>query len=169
MRKATIIAFLLGGILGVGGGGAAGFAFGIYYLPIWVEEEGASETQVSVATKAAAYKANFKRDLKGSDGFHWGEGTLYLTQESDGQYYFTLDGQVAPGPDYKLYLVPKMVETEAEFFKIKAASLRVADIKSFTNFRVGLPQGANPMAFGAVVIWCEKFRQFITAGKLERN
>ncbi|MBE8191008.1 MAG: DM13 domain-containing protein [Alphaproteobacteria bacterium] len=169
INKATIIAFFIGGVLGGAAGGVAGFGLGIYYLPILVEAEGATTREVKTATKAANYKTNFRRDLKGSDSLHWGEGTLYLGREIGGQYYFTLDGQVSPGPDYKLYLAPRFVETEADFLAIKAQSVRVADINGFTNFRVSVPMSIDPTQYEAVVVWCETFSQFITAGTLRQT
>lgn len=166
INKATIIAFLIGGFLGGAGGGLAGFALGVYYLPILVESAGATASEVKTATKSANYQTSFIRELKDSDGLHWGEGTLYLTKEVGGQYYFTLDGQVSPGPDYKLYLTPHFVETEADFNAIKSRSVRVADINSFTNFRIAVPMTIDPTQYKAVVVWCEAFGQFITAGTL---
>ena len=157
-------------ILGIVLGGAAalplGFALGVYYLPILVASEGASETVVETAKTKAELKAVFRRDLKGSDGFHWGEGVLHLTREG-GQYYFTLDGAVSPGPDYKLYLTPAYVEDEASFLDIKSQSVRVADITGFENFRVDVPMSIDPTQYPAVIIWCERFKEFITAGRLE--
>ena len=104
--------------------------------------------------------------MKGSDAYHGGEGTLHLTQET-GQYFFTLEGRVSPGPDYKLYLTPAYVEDEAEFLTIKSQSVRVADITGFDNFRVDVPMSIDPTQYPAVIIWCERFREFITAGRLE--
>lgn len=160
INKSLFIGIILGGL----GALPLGFGLGIYYLPILVASEGASQEQVDAARSGAALKADFRRDLKGSDGLHWGEGTLNLTNEG-GQYYFTLDGQVSPGPDYKLYLTPKFVDDEKSFLKIKAQSVRVADITGFENFRVDVPMAIDPTQYPAVIIWCERFGEFITAGE----
>ena len=74
-------------------------------------------------------------------------------------------GELAPGPDYKLYLSPAFVETEAEFKRLKPSMVRVADIKTFKNFVVPVPESVNPARFNTVVIWCESFGQFITAAQ----
>lgn len=161
-NKSLFIGIVLGGM----GALPLGFGLGVYYLPILVASEGASQEQVAAAKSGAMIQANFRKDLKGSDGFHWGEGTLHLTNEG-GQYYFTLDGSVSPGPDYKLYLTPEYVEDEASFLDIKAQSIRVADITGFENFRVDVPMSIDPTEFPAVIIWCERFGEFITAGRLE--
>jgi hypothetical protein len=42
---------------------------------------------------------------------------------------------------------------------------RVGDVKTFNNFIVKLPGDVDPAKFTSVIIWCETFEQFITAGK----
>ena len=162
INKSLIIGLVLGGLAAL----PIGFALGVYFLPILVASEGASEAQVEAARSGASLQAAFRRDLRGSDAFHWGEGTLHLTRES-GQYYFTLDGELSPGPDYKLYLTREYVETEAEFLQVKAQSVRVADITGFKNFRIDVPMSIDPTQYPAVIIWCERFGEFITAGRLQ--
>ena len=166
MKKFFNKSLIVGIVLGGAGALPLGFALGVYYLPILVASEGASQAQVAAAKSGASRQADFRRDLKGSDAFHWGEGTLHLTREA-GQYYFTLDGQVSPGPDYKLYLTPSYVEDEASFLDIKAQSVRVADITGFDNFRVDVPMSIDPTQYPAVIIWCERFGEFITAGRFK--
>ena len=43
--------------------------------------------------------------------------------------------------------------------------VRVGEIRTFENFTVPLPPGVDPRAYRAVIVWCETFRQFITAAK----
>ena len=76
-----------------------------------------------------------------------------------------LAGELAPGPDYKLYLSPEFVETEADFKQLKPGMVRVADVKTFKNFLVPLPEGVDPARYTTVIVWCETFSQFITAAK----
>jgi len=78
-----------------------------------------------------------------------------------------LDGKVAPGPDYRLYLTPKYVETGPGFQTIKAQSLQIGPIKAFENFSLDLPDGVDVTNYRAVLIWCEAFGQFITAAELQ--
>lgn len=110
----------------------------------------------------AEYTAQFRRDLKDSDTFHWGEGTVAVGAE-----YITLDGKLAPGPDYKLYLSPEFVETESDFIRLKADMVRVGDIKTFENFVVQVPPGVDPSKFSSVIVWCESFGQFITSARYQ--
>jgi hypothetical protein len=77
----------------------------------------------------------------------------------------SLAGRLAPGPDYKLYLSPEFVETEADFKRLKSSMVRVGDVKTFENFVVPIPAGIEPAKYKAVVVWCETFAQFITAAK----
>lgn len=76
-----------------------------------------------------------------------------------------LAGQVAPGPDYKLYLSPEFVETEADFKRLKASMVRVGDVKTFKNFLVPLSGNVDPARYNTVIVWCETFSKFITAAR----
>lgn len=138
----------------------AGVALGIYLLPILVAPEG--PTTSDVAARAAAgpgvFTATFRRDLKDSDALHWGEGTVTVSPRS-----VTLLGKLAPGPDYKLYLSPEFVETEADFARLRARMVRIGDVKTFDNFVVDVPPAVDVSQHRAVVVWCEAFSQFITA------
>lgn len=110
------------------------------------------------APAAASWTGRFRRDLKGSDALHWGEGEVTVTRR-----HVALIGSLAPGPDYKLYLSPAFVETEAEFEQLKSSMRRVGDVKTFRNFLVELPADVDVTQFTTVVVWCETFRQFISA------
>ena len=72
-------------------------------------------------------------------------------------------GEIAPGPDYQLYLSPQFVETEADFVSLKPDMVRVGAVKTFENFIVPIPESVDPGQFSAVIIWCESFGEFITA------
>ena len=137
---------------------AIGFAAGIYFLPILTAPSGPTTEQMEMAKSDAQYQGTFKRDLEGSDFLHWGEGDI-----SVGKKFISLQGKIAPGPDYKLYLSPKLVETESEFNALKSEMLPVADVKTFENFVVPIAEGADIEAYTAVIIWCESFGEFITA------
>ncbi|HCD50609.1 MAG TPA: hypothetical protein DEQ75_09560, partial [Alphaproteobacteria bacterium] len=52
------------------------------------------------------------------------------------------------------------------FLEIKAQSREVARITGFKNFSYEIEDGIDLEQYGAVLIWCERFSQFITAGKL---
>ncbi len=139
---------------------AAGFAGGIYALPILLAPDAPTAQEVAAATGQALFTGQFRRDLKDSDALHWGEGVITIAPNA-----ISLVGQLAPGPDYKLYLSPQFVETEADFQRLKASMVRVGDVKTFNNFVVPIPSGVNPAQYAAVIVWCETFAQFITAAR----
>ena len=137
---------------------AIGFAAGIYFLPILTAPSGPTSEQMEIAKVDAQYEGTFKRDLEGSDFLHWGEGDI-----SVGNKFISLQGKVAPGPDYKLYLSPKLVETEAAFNELKSEMKLVGDIKTFENFVITVSESVDIEAYSSVVIWCQTFGEFITA------
>jgi hypothetical protein len=137
-----------------------GFALGIYALPILIAPAAPSVAEVGAQVGPPAFTGQFRRDLKDSDALHWGEGTVSVGARSIG-----LAGRLAPGPDYKLYLSPEFVETEAEFLRLKSRMVRIGDVKTFDNFLVPVPAGVDPAAYTTVIVWCESFRQFITAAR----
>jgi hypothetical protein len=139
---------------------ALGFALGIYALPILIAPTAPSQAEIAAQAGQAMFSGEFRRDLKDSDALHWGEGRV-----SVGPQAISLEGRLAPGPDYKLYLSPEFVETEADFLRWKPSMLRVGDVKTFDNFLVPLPVGVDPARYSAVIVWCETFGQFITAAR----
>jgi len=153
MKKIIILFFSHGIIF------ALGFAVGIYMLPILVAPQAPDQAEVMQSAEGARYTATFRRDLKGSDAFHWGEGSLSIGKDT-----ISFMGKLAPGPDYKLYLSPKYVEDAAEFKAVKRRSVQVGDVKTFENFIVTLSDDINPAKYTTAVVWCETFSQFISAG-----
>lgn len=142
--------------------GAVGFALGIYALPILIQPDSPSMNSVETVTNQAIYTGTFQRDRKDSDFLHWGEGSISI---SDTQIAFV--GELAPGPDYKVYLSPKFVETEADFNSNKSTMVRVGDVKTFDRFTVDLPSELNVSNYNTVVIWCETFGEFITSARFK--
>lgn len=142
--------------------GVIGFAAGIYALPIIMAPTSPTEDEIRHRLGEAEFQGQFDRDLQGSDFLHWGEGTVYVRRTAVAHL-----GRLAPGPDYKLYLSPRFVETEADFLRLKPAMVRVADVKTFDNFIVAVPNTINPADFNTVVIWCESFGQFISAAQYQ--
>lgn len=154
MRRTIILLLSHGAVL------LAGFAAGIYTLPLLIAPAAPDAQAVRQAAQGAGFTAVFRRDLQDSDALHWGEGTVSI-----GPARIALDGRLAPGPDYKLYLSPRFIETEADFKRHKGEMLRVGDVKTFHNFIVDLPAGVDLQRYNTVVVWCETFNEFITAGQ----
>lgn len=141
-----------------------GFGLGVYYLPIITAEKGLSASELLVLkadTQAQIKTGEFVKDAPGSDRFHWGEGMIYVTPER-----IWLEGKVAPGPDYRLYLTKGHILTKAAFLKVKDQSLQVAPVKGFENFSLPVPSGLNIAGYDGVVIWCERFGAFITSASI---
>ena len=141
---------------------AVGFAIGIYTLPILIAPPAPSDVEIKEKSSQAKYKTRFIKDLAGSDTLHWGEGEVSLSDQ-----YITLDGELAPGPDYKLYLSPEFVETEAEFEQLKRSMKMVGDVKTFKNFKVAVAPNIDLSQYNTVIIWCETFGEFISAAKYQ--
>jgi hypothetical protein len=137
-----------------------GFVLGVYLLPILTAPAPPSAAQVQAAAGQSGFKGSFRRELAGSDLLHWGEGEVSVGKQS-----IALMGKIAPGPDYKLYLVPEFVEDEAQFLRLKSRSQRVGDIKTFENFIVPVPDGVDVAQYTTVLVWCETFSEFISAAK----
>ena len=139
---------------------AVGFALGIYFLPILTAPAGPDKAMLEATAKTALYKGKLTRDLKGSDFLHWGEGTVSVSASK-----VVHEGKLAPGPDYKLYLVKQFVEDEAQFLKVKDSAKLIGDVKTFDGFIVDVPTGVDVKQFTTVLVWCESFSEFITAVK----
>ena len=141
---------------------AAGFALGIYLLPILTAPENPDSTMLEARSQDARFEAAFTRDLAGSDFLHWGEGRVSLTDDQ-----IIHMGALAPGPDYKLYLTTAFVEDEAGFEALKSNAALIGEVKTFGGFLLDIPQGVDISAYNTVVVWCESFGEFITSAQYQ--
>lgn len=140
--------------------GLVGFVAGVYVLPILIAPPAPTASDIEAAAAESAYTGEFRRDLEDSDALHWGEGEVFV-----GRKTISLQGEIAPGPAYKLYLSPEFVETEADVLRLKPKMAVVGDVKTFKNFIITVPESIDAASFNTVVIWCESFNQFITAAR----
>jgi len=138
----------------------AGIALGIYLLPIITEPDGPPPAMLADAAQDARFTVTLREDLAGNDFLHWGKGTISVSGTR-----IVHQGTLAPGPDYKLYLTTQFVEDEAGFLPLKDASAQIGDVKTFDGFIAEIPPGVDISAYNTVVIWCESFGEFITAGQ----
>ena len=139
---------------------AVGFALGVYFLPILTAPDSPDAAMLEESAQNASFTAELTRELRGSDFVHWGEGTISVSSDA-----VVHQGSLAPGPDYKLYLVPEFVEHEDEFLPIKSNAQLIGDVKTFDGFIVNIPDGVDVSAYTTVLVWCEAFSEFITAAK----
>lgn len=137
-----------------------GFGLGIYLLPILIAPDDPPVAKVQAAMGDARYHTTFRRDLKGSDAVHWAEGKVSVSARQ-----VAFDGKMGPGPDYKVYLVRDFVDNKADFMKIKAQAQRIGEVKTFNRFLVEVPANVDVDDYTTVVVWCERFEQFISAGQ----
>lgn len=140
--------------------GALGFAVGIYALPILIAPPGPDAAELAAVAAEATYNSRFVRELADSDALHWGEGEVVISGDA-----IAFRGELAPGPDYQLYLSPQFVETEADFAALKTQMRHVGPVKTFENFSLALPADVQLKDYNTVIVWCETFGQFITAGQ----
>ena len=139
---------------------AAGFALGIYLLPILTAPDSPDQAVLEEMAADAVYTAELSRELRGNDLLHWGEGTISLTSSQ-----IVHEGRLAPGPDYKVYLVTEFVQHEDEFLPLRDAALQIGDVKTFEGFILDIPEGVDIEAYNSVLVWCEAFSEFITAAQ----
>ena len=139
---------------------AIGLALGIYLLPILIAPDAPSRAQVDASAQQALFSADFHRKLAGSDFLHWGEGRVAISATQ-----ISFMGSLAPGPDYQLYLTPTLAQTEEEFLMIKGESAKIGPVKTFRNFILDIPPNFNPADYRGLIVWCETFGEFITAGR----
>ncbi|MDZ7842742.1 MAG: DM13 domain-containing protein [Gammaproteobacteria bacterium] len=137
-----------------------GFVLGIYALPILIAPDSPSGADLERVMSGAAYSGEFKRELRGSDFLHWGEGRVTVGSDA-----VALMGRLAPGPDYRLYLAPEFVEDEAGFQRVKASSVDIGAVRTFENFIVPIPPSVDAAEYNTVVVWCEAFSEFISAAQ----
>lgn len=144
--------------------GFAGFALGIYLLPILIAPASPGNVEMMQKITNTEYIGEFRRDLKDSDFLHWGEGKLRV-----GNGFIAFEGELAPGPDYKLYLSPTFVETEADFVRLKSSMVRLGDVNTFDRFILPVGENIDLEKHTTAIIWCETFGQFISAAQYRRQ
>ena len=139
-----------------------GCMIGIYLLPIMIAPEKPSINEFQKVINSAQFDAVFVKDLKESDILHWAKGQISLSKTE-----IAFRGKISPGPDYKLYLTKKFVQTKKDFLKIKNQSVEIGEIKSFNGFIIPTKKEIDITAYNSVVIWCEAFSRFISAAKYQ--
>ena len=135
-----------------------GFALGVYLLPILTAPDNPDAMTLEEQAQSAQFTADLTRDLRGSDFLHWGDGTISLSATQ-----IIHQGNLAPGPDYKLYLLTEFVEHEDEFLPLKSDAQFIGDIRTFGGFILDVPESVDVTDYTTVLVWCESFSEFITA------
>ncbi|WP_117232461.1 DM13 domain-containing protein [Vibrio maerlii] len=140
-----------------------GFALGVYALPILIQPESPDQQSVASVQQSAMFSGQFSKERADSDFLHWGEGEISVSQ---GMVAF--EGELAPGPDYKLYLSPTYIETEADFATHKDSMVNIGDVKTFDRFTLEVPSSVDVTQYSSVIIWCETFGEYITSTQYQK-
>ena len=137
-----------------------GIGLGIYILPILTAQPNAAESEVTRVEQQALYATHFSKDQSGSDALHWAEGKLYVAPHA-----LAFEGEVAPGPDYKIYLTKEQANNAQEFLAMKDQAVLVSELHNFGNFSKVIPANMDVNEYTTVQIWCETFSKFISSAK----
>lgn len=140
------------------------FAVGIYSLPILMAPPEPTSGALALTIKNTRYVATIAENLEGSDWLHWGKGTFSL-----GDNYIVFQGELAPGPAYRMYLSSRFIETEQDFLKHKSTMVEVGKVNSFGNYILPVRADIDIENYNSVIIWCESFKQFITAAQFKQS
>ncbi|PCK30146.1 DM13 domain-containing protein [Pseudoalteromonas piscicida] len=138
-----------------------GFVAGVYTLPILTQPPAASHAEIQAVSKAATHRGQFVKALKDSDALHYANGEIYFSDK-----HIAFVGEIAPGPDYRLYLAKTFIESEADFKAQKHTMVEVARINQFSQFVLPRYLQTDLTKFHSAIIWCEHFEQFISAAPL---
>jgi hypothetical protein len=137
-----------------------GIALGIYLLPILTAPPSPDAARLAAMSQSAEFSGDLTRDLRGSDFLHWGEGKISVSPTQ-----IVHQGKLAPGPDYRLYLINGFVEHEDDFLPVKDKARLIGDVKTFGGFFLDVPAGVDVTEYDTALVWCESFEEFITAAR----
>lgn len=163
--KRAIIGFILGGLLGFGGGaGAMLVAFPFIFPPPQVNETVAA----MAAAEAPLGESVFREDAPGQDPAHWGRGGVKFYRAEDGNILMELqaDFEVGPGPNFWIYLNARAGVDDEGAFQADAGRVKVAKLKSFAGSQVYALDADQFAQAKAVTIWCESFNQYIASADI---
>ena len=90
--------------------------------------------------------------FRGTDDFHFGQGTASIVELGPGRYRLRLEGfSVRNGPDLYVYLSRTVDGSATDGLEL--GRLKATD----GSFGYDLPAGANPDDFASAIIWCKQF------------
>jgi hypothetical protein len=160
--RGLLIAFVVGGLLGIAGGVALGiFVYPYLFLADIVATEKVDKPASGVERKVVA-RGTFVH-ANPSDPIHYGKGRVTVYE---GLLHLEPDFEVGPGPKFHVYLVPeKEVVPSTNVARTMFVDLgRLKAFKGSQNYEV--PAGIDIAKYGSVVIWCEQFGVLISPAML---
>jgi hypothetical protein len=155
----TIVAFMVGAVLGC----AAGFALGIFVYPyIFLADIVAAEKVDAGAARKLIATGTFIH-ANPSDPIHYGKGKVSVYENV---LFLESDFEVGPGPKFHVYLVPdKNVTPSTVVARTMYVDLgRLKAFKGSQNYPI--PTGVNLSRYGSIVVWCEQFGVLISPAAL---
>lgn len=157
--KNFFLGFLIGGILGVVGGFAAGiFVFPYLFPPAPVNESVDARSSRELVANGTFIHSN------PSDPVHYGKGRVSVYRRL---LHLESDFQVGPGPKFHVYLVP-LANVTPDTRVEDTMFVDLGRLKAFTGSQnYPIPAGVDLERYASVVIWCEQFKVLITPAKLE--
>jgi hypothetical protein len=157
--KNFIMGFLIGGILGVVGGFAAGiFVFPYLFPPPPVNEVVDTKTSSEIVATGSFIHAN------PSDPVHYGKGRVNVYAKL---LHLETDFEVGPGPKFHVYLVPESDITPATRVQ-DSMFVDLGRLKAFSGGQnYPIPDGVDLRKYKSVVIWCEQFNVLISPAVLK--
>jgi hypothetical protein len=140
----------------------AGFAAGIYTLPILTQPEPASPATIASVKKRILYTTYFNPNSPGSDFLHWGNGTVTINRG-----FIVFEGKLAPGPDYKLFLTKQLVTSKEDFLIERGQAEYIGEVDGFSDFVLPVNSSINVNDYRSVVIWCNTFDELIASASYQ--
>ena len=157
--KRLFLAFLIGGVLGVG----AGFLLGIFVYPyVFLADIVARERLPDAESQKLIATGTFIH-ANPSDPLHYGSGAVEVYENL---VRLGDDFEVGPGPKFHVYLVPLddvMPDTDVA----KSMYVDLGRLRAFKGSQIfEVPSGLDLSKYKNVVIWCEHFGVLISPAKL---
>jgi hypothetical protein len=158
MRRATVLAFLIGGVLGAG----AGFVGGLFLFPFLFPPPPGMDTLAETERARTVATGTFIH-ADPSDPVHYGSGSVTVTAQS---VFLEADFKVGPGPAYHVYLSPR-AEIRRSADVTAAPFVDLGRLRAFEGSqRYALPPGIDLSRYRSVVIWCAEFSVLISPAHL---
>jgi hypothetical protein len=168
MLRSRLVTFVLGAVLGAGGGAAAMLIAFPFLFPPPVAAD--APPQPLAGAQAQRIALTFDQNAPGRDPAHWANGTGQIVRTGQGWVLrFEGDFEAGPGPNFWIYLNTRGTGEEKDFLA-DTGRVKITPIKSFKGAQnFVLPANIDPTRFHTVTIWCESFGVYIGSAALRQG